>query len=119
MVIPKTSVTPSIMNINVFGLCPGTLFNISVSCPQELESVAGSIGLGEQDCGATIDQTYYVSVSAGNIGDSGSYEFAYIFTDVNGEFPLAAGLYTILIGSNPFNIEVDSHGIIISITSCS
>jgi hypothetical protein len=119
MVIPKINATPSIMDITCFGLCSSTVFYVNVSCPQELESVAGSIGLGEQDCGATIDQTYYVSVSAGNIGDSGSYEFAYIFTDVNGEFPLAAGFYTILIGSNPFNIEVDSHGIIISITSCS
>lgn len=118
MVIPKTSATPSIMNITCFGLCPGTYFTIAASCPTALQSFSSSVGLEGRDCGASIDQNYYTSVPLADINDSTKYLYAYVFSDINGEFPLASAWYIIYIASVKYAIFVDDFGIITSITAC-
>lgn len=123
MVIPKPNATPSTINISCFGLCTGTVFNIGVSCPAPLQTVAGSRITDSPDCGASIDRTYYTSVLPADIMNNLKYRYAYIFTDINGEFPLAAGNYTIVLNpstpsTSTYTIVVDSHGIITGITIC-
>lgn len=119
MVIPKPNATPSTLNISIFGLLNSTVFQIKVSCPTPLQTVMGSRINGEPDCVASIDQTYYTSVAPADILNNTKYLYAYIFTDINGEFPLAAGNYTIRIGiTDQYTIHVDSHGIITSMNLC-
>jgi hypothetical protein len=118
MVIPKTNISPSTINITLIGACPGTYFEIGISCPTALQSFSSSVGLEGRDCSASIDQNYYTSVPLADINDSTKYLYAYVFSDINGESPLASAWYTIYIASVKYAIFVDDYGIITSITAC-
>ena len=118
MVIPKTTASPSIINLTFIGPCTGTVFNISVSCPAALPSFASSTLNVDSTaaCADAVDQTYYVAYVNGAEGVLGLYDL--VFSDSNGEFKLLAGYYkTTAAGVNDW-FQVDSNGVIITFGSC-
>ena len=118
MVIPKTAASPSILNLEFTGPCTGTIFDISVSCPAALPSFDSSTmhANSELACADTIDQTYYVAHVNGASGTLGLYDL--VFSDVNGQFKLAAGFYkTNDAGANNW-YQVDANGAVVLFGVC-
>ncbi len=117
MVIPKPTAAPSIVNIEIVGLCGSTDFSIQTFCPAVLPSFNSSI----RNLNASIhcdepqpNQYYFVSVSGAIY--VGLYD--YIFTDENGQYPLTNGYYyidNIVSGSGVIRVL---NGIVIAITNC-
>jgi hypothetical protein len=118
MVIPKIAASPSILNLEFIGPCSGTVFDISVACPAALTSFSSSTvsATSELACADAIDQTYYVAHVNGSSGTLGLYDL--VFTDVNGQFKLAAGFYkTNDAGANEW-YQVDANGAIVLFGIC-
>ena len=118
MVIPKTAGSPSVLNLTFIGACVSTAFSINVSCPAPLPSFASStVNVSSATaCSDAIDQTYYVAYVNGASGVLGLYDL--VFSDVNGEFKLAAGYYkTTAAGTNEW-FQVDANGVIIAFGDC-
>ena len=118
MVIPKTLVSPSSLNLTFIGPCTGTVFGISVSCPAALPSFASStVNVDSATaCADAIDQTYYVAYVNGGAGVLGIYDL--VFSDANGEFKLDAGYYkTTAAGANDW-FQVDANGVIVAFGNC-
>jgi hypothetical protein len=115
MVIPKTTASPSILDLTFIGPCTGTVFNINVSCPAPLTSFPSTTVnvSSEAACGDTIDQTYYVAYVNGSGGTLGLYDL--VFSEPNGQFKLAAGYYK----TSTYWYQVNANGVIIAIGSCS
>lgn len=64
-----------------------------------------------------MSQTYYyVKVHAAVDTYIGLYD--YIFTDINGQFPLANGYYLISKVATPNKVMQVSDGVVIAITNC-
>lgn len=119
MVIPKTTATPSVLDLQFIGPCSGTAFEIGVSCPAALPSFASSAMTANSTlvCAATVNQTYHVAYVTGSAGTLGLYDL--VFTDQNGQFKLSAGYYkTTAAGSNDW-FQVDSNGVIVAFGTCS
>jgi hypothetical protein len=118
MVIPKTTASPSIINLTFIGPCTGTVFDISVSCPAALTSFASSTinASSELACADTIDQTYYVAHVTGSGGNLSLYDL--VFSDPNGEFKLGAGYYKTNDAGLYEWYQVDSNGVIILFGFC-
>jgi len=118
MVVPKTTASPSVIDLQFIGPCSGTAFAISVSCPTALTefqstSMFASSALA---CAATINQSYYVAHVNGAAGVLGLYDL--VFSDPNGEFKLSAGYYkTADAGANDW-FQVDANGVIIAFGTC-
>lgn len=118
MVIPKTSASPSLLNLSIFGICSTTLFNVNVICPAALPSFASSLNNFDSStaCVNAIDQTYYVAYVNGSGGVLGLYDL--VFSDANGQFKLSAGYYkTTAAGANNW-YRVNSNGVIIQFGTC-
>jgi len=118
MVIPKIAASPSILNLEFIGPCSGTVFDISVACPTALTAFSSSTiaATSELACADAIDQTYYVAHVNGSAGTLGLYDL--VFTDVNGQFKLAAGFYkTNDAGANEW-YQVDANGAIVLFGTC-
>jgi hypothetical protein len=118
MVIPKTTASPSVLDLQFIGPCPGTVFDIQVSCPAALTSFEASISEESSSlaCEQDIDQTYYVAHVNGAAGVLGLYDL--VFSDPNGEFKLGVGFYsTDDAGANEW-FEVDANGVIIAFGTC-
>jgi len=119
MVIPKTSASPSILDLTFVGPCTGTVFNISVSCPAALTSFDSSAVTSTDllACDATVNQTYYVAHVNGAAGTLGLYDL--VFSDSIGQFKLTEGYYkTTDAGTNNW-YQVDINGVIIDFGVCS
>lgn len=119
MVIPKTSNTFTILNSQIIGLCLDTAFSIDISCPVALSSWTGSLtaATGNGACLLTPTQTYYYVHVNGVGGVLGLYDI--VFTDPNGENPLAAGYYNTGGMSPSFNwVQVDVNGVVVSFGIC-
>jgi hypothetical protein len=118
MVIPKTTASPSLLNLSIFGICSTTLFNVNVICPAALPSFASSLNNFDSStaCVNAIDQTYYVAYVNGSGGVLGLYDL--VFSDANGQFKLSAGYYkTTAAGANNW-YRVNSNGVIIQFGTC-
>jgi hypothetical protein len=118
MVIPKTTASPSVLNLTFIGPCVGTQFSVTVSCPAPLTSFASSTvnASSATACSDAIDQTYYVAYVNGASGTLGLYDL--VFSDVNGQFKLTAGYYkTTAAGTNEW-FQVNSNGVIIAFGDC-
>ena len=118
MVIPKTTVSPSIIDLSFYGICSTTIFNIDVICPVALPSFASSLNNFDSStaCVNAIDQTYYVAYVNGGAGVLGLYDL--VFSDANGQSKLSAGYYkTTAAGANNW-YRVDSNGAIIQFGTC-
>lgn len=118
MVIPKTTVSPSLLDLSFYGICSTTIFNIDVICPVALPSFASSLNNFDSStaCINAIDQTYYVAYVNGGAGVLGLYDL--VFSDANGQSKLSAGYYkTTAAGANNW-YRVDSNGVIIQFGTC-
>lgn len=119
IVIPKTSNAYTVLNTQIIGLCPGTGFDIQIECPDQLSTWMGSVNAatGAEACLLNIATTYYYVHVNGSGGVLGLYDM--VFSDANGEFPLAAGYYNTGSMSTSYNwIQVDSNGVIIAFGVC-
>jgi hypothetical protein len=119
MVIPKTSNAYSVLSTQIFSLCPATSFSIEIECPEELSTWTGSAlaASGSGACVLNAATTYYYVHVNGVGGVLGLYDM--VFSDANGEFPLAAGYYNTGSMSPSYDwIQVDANGVVISFGVC-
>ncbi len=121
MVIPKTVISPSVVNISVICACPSPEFGVEVYCPAALTSFDSSIRYADEAgaCGMVVGMTtYYVAnVNGTPGGDLGLYDW--VFSDVNGQNILPDGFYfcsTVL--PNPYNWYRVANGIIVEFGTC-
>ena len=118
MVIPKTTASPSTLNLSVFGICSSTEFDIDINCPAPLPSFTSSLNNFDSStaCINDMDQNYYVAHVTGSGGTLGPFDL--VFSDANGQFKLSAGYYkTNDAGANNW-YRVDSNGVIIAFGVC-
>jgi hypothetical protein len=115
MVIPKLSSLPQALNIEMAGVCTGTVFGIEVSCPALLTGYLSSstaLPNSVDACAATVGSTYYNAPVAGTPGVPEVFDF--VFYDAYGVSALVNGFYQIT-GSKW--IEV-ANGIVITKGNC-
>lgn len=116
MVIPKTSVSPSNVYIEVSSPCENPAWALTVGCPLLLTGFSSSTGhiTSEGACSDTIDQVYYNVPVTGDWTNLGLYD--YVFSDPYGEFPLPTGYYK-FVGSTYDWYEIEN-GVIVSFGTC-
>jgi hypothetical protein len=115
MVIPKIASTPKTLNIEMAGVCAGSVFSIEVSCPDLLPGYVSSSSPSANSvdaCGITPDTNYYSAQVAGSPGVPEIFDF--VFSDAYGQYPLANGFFSI---TGALWIEV-SDGIVINKAAC-
>ena len=114
MVIPKTTATPQLLELNFIGPCNSTVFDINVSCPVSLPSFTSNTveSTSSGACSATQDQTYYFAQSYLN-SNATPILHNWVFEDNSGLTTLSAGFYK--VGTDV--IEV-ANGVVISKTAC-
>lgn len=119
MVIPKTTATPSLVNIEMVGPCSGTAFTVSVDCPALLPSFPSSVSEENVDraCELIINQTYYFA-KVHTAADTFVGLYDYVFMDAFGVTPLADGFYLTSNVAAPNQVIEVVNGIVIAITSC-
>jgi hypothetical protein len=112
MVIPKTSASPSILDIFLVGPCPSISFSRSIECPALLPTFRSSPRANTlvAACILERDQDYYFA-SISDLGVISLYDF--VFSDAYGQYPLADGFYR--IGATSIQVE---DGIVILIDNC-
>ena len=119
MVIPKPTATPSALLIEIIGPCSGTGWDFTASCPAPLRSFSSSI---EQEssfisCSEPLTQTYYFAkVHTAVDAFVGLYD--YVFSDVNGQFPLVNAFYLTNNVATPNKVIEVNNGVIVAITDC-
>ena len=114
MVIPKLSSLPQALNIEMAGVCTGTVFGIEVSCPALLTGYSSSGKLLDSvaACAATVGFTYYNAPVAGTPGVPEVFDF--VFYDAYGVSALLNGFYQIT-GSKWIKV---ANGIVITKGNC-
>tara|TARA_R110002012_G_scaffold47718_1_gene124836 strand:+ start:676 stop:1677 length:1002 start_codon:yes stop_codon:yes gene_type:complete len=116
MVIPKPNLTPSILQLEVDVICPSSQFLIDINCPINLNTFDG--GLVEGACGDTGTPFYTASVHIASGVSSTIAVNDWAFSDVNGVNQQPAGTYPVVIGVTNHFVEVDSNGVVTSVTPC-
>lgn len=119
MVIPKPSNNYTIVSTELYDLCGGTDFSVTINCPIQLPTWTGTVNSpsGVLACISVPNQTYYYVHLNGSGGVLGLYDM--VFSDPNGEFPLPAGFYGTGAMSPSYDwVEVDSNGVVIAIGTC-
>ncbi len=119
MVIPKTTASPNIFNIQIIGPCSSTGWTISVDCPALLPSFSSSEEYGSASipCGTALTQTYYfVKVHTASDSYVGLYD--YVFQDEFGAIPVPDGYYLTDNVASPNKVIQVQNGIITAITNC-
>lgn len=66
MVVPKTSVTPTVLNLQIFAPLCGTAFNWEVDCPESLPTFTGSPLQSDNSCDTPNTTYYFVRNATGN-----------------------------------------------------
>ena len=121
MVVPKTFATPNIVDIEITMPCSGgnADFDIEVLCPAQLPIVTGGLR-GDtkiEACaysGPTIE--YFVAYVNGGAGVLGLYDW--MFSDPNGQFPLADGWYASVNVPAPNNLFEIQNGLVVGFDAC-
>lgn len=119
MVIPKPNATPNDLLIEVLGPCTSTSWTISTFCPVALPTFSASnlFTSASIPCDEVLFNTYYFAkVHAAADTFVGLYDF--VFTDENGEFPLADGFYLIDNVAVPKKVIEVENGVVVAITNC-
>ena len=115
MVIPKTSASPTDLQINIIGPCENDSFNLRVDCPIKLPNFSSTEqGALNVLCSMPIESLFFSAPVNGDGYTLGLYDF--VFVDENGVTPLPNGYYRCpahLTSPND-TIKVDN-GIIIDI----
>lgn len=122
LVIPKTTATPSIINIEIYSTCIDGDFELDVSCPDMLPSFKASIKQDEltspESCEIAINQDYFVSYVNGTTGALDLYDW--VFKDQYGAIVLDDGYYRCDdIGSGDDTFRVENGVIVELLTICS
>jgi hypothetical protein len=119
MVIPKLAASPNLINLQIFGGCTSTGWTAKVKCPALLPSFPAStiFATGTIPCSTAMDQTYYFAKVHLAI-DSYVGLYDYVFTDANGQFPLATGYYLTSNVASPNKVIRVTNGLITGITNC-
>lgn len=119
MIIPKPSSVVSSLNLYFAVPCDvtETSYTFNIECPTNLTSISASIQYSSSSfaCAGSLSETYYYysltnSYPNININD-------YIFTDINGEFPLQDGFYRVDNNGNFEWMQVQD-GIVIAMGTC-
>ena len=119
LVIPKTTASPSIVNIEIIGPCGGTAWSIEANCPALLPGFSSSFGYVSSitACAASLTQTYYHASLDNTPGSIDVYDFVY-FND-NGSVPLSDGYYnatgSITGGADYFQV---TNGVVVAVGNC-
>ena len=119
MVIPKPTATPSALLIEIIGPCTSTGWSFTAACPVALPTFPASnvFASASIPCATPLPNTFYFA-KVHTALDSYVGLYDYVFTDVNGQFPLPTGYYlTSNVAAPNKVIEVDN-GVIVAITNC-
>jgi len=117
MVIPKTNILPSNVDVQVIGPCASTGWSIDVGCPITLPSFASSVMTGSTACSAATE-TYYFAKRYVDKDDSlvvFPILHNWVFSDSTGATVLIDGNYVM---SNSNIITVVS-GVVTAVNACS
>lgn len=121
MVIPKTNSSPTDLAVSMFGICSGSTYSVSVSCPELLPAFfsTGEGGTSGETCGLDTNLTLYSAPVNGNGIVLGLYDW--IFTNPYGSTILPDGFYTAPIHCPPpyDSYEVQNGVIVQFLTLCS
>jgi hypothetical protein len=119
MVIPKPTITPSSLFIEMIGPCTSTGWNFSAACPVALPTFPSSNvnGTALIACATPMPNTFYFA-KVHSASDSFVGLYDYVFTDENGEFPLANGFYLTSNVAVPNKVIQVTNGVVIAITNC-
>jgi hypothetical protein len=116
MVIPKTSITPTSLLVEVSAPCSGSAaWSIQALCPVVLTSFASTAAAVSPAaaCASGSSETYYNYPISGTAGNPAVNDF--VFLDENGEFPLDFPAWY-KFGTSAF--QTNDFGVITSIVSC-
>jgi|TARA_B100001093_G_C26840065_1_gene1020138 hypothetical protein len=114
MVIPKPTPSPSIMQVQVYGPCGSTGWNIGVQCPTALTSFQGSTTTGDLQCNLNPSQSYYHVPINGTATNPALYDM--IFIDENGVTPASDGFINLVGEPHPW-IQIQN-GVVINTGTC-
>jgi uncharacterized protein (TIGR02145 family) len=119
MVIPKTTALPSSLLIEMIGPCTSTGWDFSAYCPAALPTFpASDVFAGATvPCSTPIPNTFYFA-KVHLAADTYVGLYDYVFTDVNGQFPLPNGYYLTSNVATPNKVIQVGNGVIIGITDC-
>lgn len=95
MIIPKTNSSVTDIELTMIHACSDSIFRLDVECPVLLPKYFSTplhAGPISYKCDLPTDQTYYVFSVNGTYTTLGLHDM--VFSDPNGEFPLADGWYT-------------------------
>jgi len=123
MVIPKTSSTPTTLDVQIISPCFDSKCSVTVNCPAVLDRVVDGSAVfetSEIECVEDIEFTYY-SVRVHDDVDTLIGLYDYVFTDAAAENALADGFYLIVndySGTPTTEVMQIENGIVIAITAC-
>lgn len=123
MVIPKTSSTPTTLDVEIISPCPVSKCNVTINCPAELDRVVNGSIVFEDAAIECIEETavVYYSVRVHDDEDILIGLYDYVFTDAAAENALADGFYLIVndySGTPTTEVMQIENGIVIAITPC-
>ena len=117
MVIPKLNATPTTLTLTMIAPCALSLMSVEVECPAALTLFQGRYHgpgpPGPGACGDPLDKDFYNAPVTGAAGAPAFYDW--IFTDPNGEFPLAGVKWIEIAGSNWMRVE---NGVVVDFQAC-
>ena len=116
-IIPKTT-AQSTVDIEIYGLCPGTVWSITIDCATALPATATtgySAASSVAACAAGAAATVYRGKVNGSDALPGLYDW--VFTTPNGSTLVAAGFYKYVDGVNKW-FEVSADGVIVTMGTC-
>lgn len=114
MVIPKPTLTPDLLKVEIAVTCDLAFSSFEIFCPTPLTPFSSSVkqATNTMSCSLDKNQTFYcknLSVIPLQLND-------YVFSDINGEFPLEDGWYlTDRLLSEVIGVE---NGIITGFNTC-
>jgi len=129
LVIPKTSVSPSSFNLQVFAPLATTAFTYNVSCPTALPSFGSSVAQTGNFCNGATETYYFARNATYSAGGGGGFTTDtntlpkvgnFVYEDINGSIPLnntSTTLNYVISGVGQTMIQV-RYGIVIAITGC-
>ncbi|QGH72903.1 MAG: hypothetical protein [Podoviridae sp. ctrTa16] len=120
MIIPKTTASPSAVDVTIAAACASAVFNVKIECPAFLSSFEISEANVDAPaaCLSSVSTDAYVAFINGSGTVFGLYDC--IFSDATGEFPLPDGYYkTNLISVPPgYDWMRLQNGVIIEFGNC-
>ena len=119
MIVPKSTIGTSFLNLYFAVPCDTTetSYTFNIECPAELESISASVQYSSSinACEGSLSETYYYYSLTNSYPNINVYD--YVFTDINGQFPLQSGWYRVDNNGLFDWIQVDN-GIVVAMGSC-